>query len=237
MKFYNLMFILIIVSLSSITFVSAVEETLKPQILERSHNQSVLFTCDIDGQPCSLSTACNVSLFYPNSTVIINNQIATRDGDSYKYSLNEQQTNELGTHHGIATCRISEFSGIINFDYLVTPSGADPISEGQGSVIVWVIISLLVVSIIFLVMGFKLENLVLRTAMFSLFGIFFVISILYTIITLNEYFGYYPALVEAYENFYFVIYGLAIVGIIGLFVVVLFAFLRWWNIKRGFIDP
>lgn len=68
---------------------------------------------------CTSSTICQMNLYSPNGTTIVNNASMIFTTDSYDYIL---PTNQIGDYHGAVVC-IGETNANSQFSYLVTPSG------------------------------------------------------------------------------------------------------------------
>lgn len=208
--------------------VSAEVETLPPQ------KQNVCF--DIP-QTCSNCTFVNVtSIKYPspNSTTVYPSIGMTKNGFNYNYTfcdtvlLGDYIVSTCGNPDGILTC--------VDFDFPVTPSGANPISSGQGSILIIAMVVILLLSTVFFAMGLKFQSIAARSIFISLGFIMVLILVLYTLLILNESVAQSPTLVQGFETFYFVLRILAGIGVLTLIIVTVLVLIRAWKIKRGFID-
>lgn len=116
--------------------------------------QQIVFLCDNAGALCPATTTCNVTLYYPDDTPFLENQIATRQGpEKFTYNLTQAQTLTLGPYSGIAFCR----DGTINskptpFTFQISSSGD---SNSQNF---WIFILLAGSSVIILAIGIISQN-------------------------------------------------------------------------------
>jgi hypothetical protein len=219
---FLLFFLLFITS-----YVSAEVQTLPP--VERG--QCIELT-----QTCSNCTYVNfTSMVYPNKTQSIVG-IGMTTFNNINYNATFCDTNSLGDYI-VTTC--GDIDGgfeCVDFDFPVTPSGADPIGSGQGTILLAVMFIILALAIIFLLMGFSSEAIFVKIAMVVLGFVMILILILYTLLVLNESIAQSPSLVGGFETFYTVMTYIGIVGFLAFLVIIVMIMVRAWKIKRGLID-
>jgi hypothetical protein len=203
---------------------------------ERATNLTLSIPCTSNGEICPSGTVCVATIINPDQEVLINNQTMTQNAAVFEVNLSDNQTTTLGQYEFSVSCcdGTSCFSKALVF--LVTPSGAEPLSSGQGSVLFIIMGVMFFVAIIFFVIGFRAKSVFGKTAGIVGGCIMILILILYSLVVANEVVASSPSLVEGFETFYFVMKMLGVILIAGLFIVILLVSLKAWKIRRGLID-
>jgi len=115
-----------------------------------------IYCFDEDDNYCNNATICKITIFYPNSTVLINNQNMTWNPSYFHYTLNESQTNILGEYSGNAQCN-GTTGGYTSFNYWITYSGTKlTISHSLVYIMGWVI--MIVIFIVCLIGAFAIKG-------------------------------------------------------------------------------
>jgi hypothetical protein len=117
----------------------------------------------------------------------------------------------------------------------VTPSGKS-LGEGQGWSLFGSLILMIIISSIFLIVAFNSESIGIKISFFSLSGIFFIMTILYTVVTMQQTLFGYEGILSGIETFWFVIKMLIGIGIFALLIIVVLIMIKAWKIKRGYRD-
>lgn len=103
-----------------------------------------------DGDAFCPSTAeCNLTVLYPNGTEILNNQVMTYSTSFFNYTLNENQTNEIGDYQANVLCISGTDSGIYTFTFYVNPNSRRP-DTGVLSSIIFVVSIILILGMLFM---------------------------------------------------------------------------------------
>lgn len=71
------------------------------------------------------SATCNVTIFQPDGTALIDNQLMTNQFAYHNYTLRPSQTLAIGEHTASVFCSDGSFNGFSTFQYLISPSGTD----------------------------------------------------------------------------------------------------------------
>jgi hypothetical protein len=103
----NIIFILILCMLP-LAFATDVYELNQPLDLK--------FACDDGGSYCNHSTSCNITILYPNSDLLVNNQQMQRLGVLFNYTVPD--TSVAGTYNYFIVC--SALTSIYESDYTLT---------------------------------------------------------------------------------------------------------------------
>ncbi len=82
----------------------------------------------VNGLACTTCT-CDMTINYPNGTLLVDNQAATMSNGFASYDLNENQTATLGEHIVDLTCDDGTNGGSSQFSYEITLTGK-PTPEG-----------------------------------------------------------------------------------------------------------
>lgn len=132
------------------------------------------FTCDLEnGLPCGASYSCNVTIQYPNSSLLINNKLATLSNNEYNITLPD--TSVLGDYKNvIARCTNGTNGGSTAYWFDITPNGYRQ-STSQGIISFVLILTIAIGSLVFLVLGWKFFD----DERFWFFGVlFFALSVI-----------------------------------------------------------
>lgn len=131
---------------------------------------------------CSAAAECNLSIYYPNETGLVVNQLMDNQGSYHNYSLSDSDTSVLGTYKAAVTCNEGGLSGFSAFNYVISWNGKAP--PNDNLIIFYIIASMgMLVGLIYLLFQtiekgaqFKFymddfsKNLIAYCALFVLFG-------------------------------------------------------------------
>lgn len=113
-----IMMIVMLLVINGVMFISA------QQTFQQDQPIDLKIQCIINGTYCSGSAFCNVTIQYPNGTLLVNNKGMTNQISFYNYSL--PSTSNLGNYLCSATCCDAGFCGTdSDCDYSITPTGDD----------------------------------------------------------------------------------------------------------------
>ena len=175
LKTYHLFFLATLALLFLASSVSASEPS---QVFKRGQAGDIVFLCFNNSTVCGPSTACNLSVYYPNQSLFLNkvNMTNLLDG-RFSYTLSVNQTQVVGSYYNIALCWNGGAVAIPSaFTYLVTTSGSDSGENGT----LGLIIILCFLSLIFCItaVSFPAERWLMRS-------ILFMAALLVMVITVN----------------------------------------------------
>jgi hypothetical protein len=103
---------------------------------------------DVDKDLCNASTACNITVFYPNMTVFVDDGVMGNQGNYLNYTT--PIINTRGQYSAVVNCVSGGTSGYTPFDFLVTSIPGN----NQGFVAVGILLSLIALSFLFAYVGF-----------------------------------------------------------------------------------
>ena len=109
----------IIYLISFILFVSIVSAAT----YEQSVGLDLVISCKNNNTFCTSSTECNITIFKPDNTIIIEGQATTNKGTYHSYPLTADQTSTLGEHRVIVSCQDGSENGLSTFPYWITETG------------------------------------------------------------------------------------------------------------------
>lgn len=72
---------------------------------------------------CSSASACNISVYDPENEIVINNGLMTNQNSYHNYTLTGTQTSVNGEYDVLGFCQDGTYSDIIDFTFVITPSG------------------------------------------------------------------------------------------------------------------
>jgi hypothetical protein len=105
--------------------------TASDLIYKQRSEVSLKVSCfDENNSLCEDTTVCNITVSKPNSDLLIYNQIMTNQNNIFNYSLDNNETTDIGTYQVLVTCE-GDDDGFTTFDYEITPTGTKP-NTAQG---------------------------------------------------------------------------------------------------------
>lgn len=236
MKNNTLVFIMaglfFLVTISALPMVSGVYDA---GTFKRGNTINLRLPCEYNGTFCSSSAVCNITLPYPDTSLMINNELMTVLGKGMpNYTLPDSSI--LGIYIGEYTCKEAGEKDTSTFKLEITTTGKEKINTGEGiSLLISLVVMITVGIFLFLIAG-KFEKNVGKVIFIIGSGLVFFITILYSLVILNQNFGGFSAFTEGFANFFFVI---EIMGSVCLTFVILYLLLlaiKSWKIHRGFVD-
>ena len=116
---YSINLVLILVGLIALLSVSA-ESSF---IFKAGDDIELNIEClDTNNNFCVAATACNITIFYPNSTVMINNDRMNHNQAFFNYTITSDRNVVLGTYSSNVNC-IGTTTGFSTFNYDITRTG------------------------------------------------------------------------------------------------------------------
>jgi len=117
----------------------------------------ITFSCTDNSQLlgfCSPATNCNITIIYPNSTIMVDNQNTTNlFNGKFNYSIISAQTNVNGEYTVRAGCSGNGLNNSADFTYEVNPLG----KEGKSFLLNPILIFLTLFAFIFIGLGVGLK--------------------------------------------------------------------------------
>jgi len=95
-------------------------------IYQQNKEADLKINCyDTNNAICGASI-CNISVLYPNSTLLLDNVEMTKQSIFYNYTLKTDQTGIVGDYKANVYCYDGNYSGFNNFDFSITADGTKP---------------------------------------------------------------------------------------------------------------
>lgn len=144
-------------------------------LVEQGDTYYLKVQCIYNGTFCPSGSYCNLTLFYPNSSILLNNEQMTNQFSFYNYSISS--TNDLGVYQCSSVCCSGTYCGSsTDCTFEVTTTGNKVSLSNSIIVIVFLIIS----TILFLV-GYNFDK-----SKWIVKSFFFLSSLLVLILALNS---------------------------------------------------
>lgn len=110
-------------------FLIALALNVNAQQLSYKQNQEVdlkVFCYDSNNDLCTSSYNCNLTVQYPNSTILLNNIALQFNTQYYNYTLSSTQTSTIGAYGGFVVCKnyVANTSLATDFNFYITKSGS-----------------------------------------------------------------------------------------------------------------
>ena len=180
------------------------------------------------------TTYNNISFVYQINNATLYNISAkmTKVGTFYNYTfcntsaVGEYIVNGFGDPDGEKT------TWTYNFE--VTPSGSDDINSGAGLSFLGSLFAMLIIALVFFFTAFKTEKIAAKVSFFSFSVIFFIMTILFVVVSAQQNLYGFTGLVTGIETFWFVAKILIGIGMFALFIIVGLIIKKAWKIKRGY---
>lgn len=177
------------------------------------------------------TTEVNIStITYPNQTTLFLDESMTANGKTFNYTFCE--TDVLGNY--LYDYYDLEGNVYVN-DFEVTPSGQS-MDSSKGLTLIVSVIVMIIISLVFLFIANQSENIGAKVSFYSLSAITFIMSILYTVVVMQQTLFGFDSIISGIETFWFVIKMLIGVGIFALLIIVILILVKAWKIKRGYRD-
>ena len=156
--------------------------------IPKDTDYSIKFNCKLDGSICSTTATCNVSIDYPNSSILVDNQVAQLISNArYNYTLNVTQNSMVGEDYTLSiTCYDGNVNGSQIVTYGINPSGIRP-SEQRTDTITRSIYFIFIIGILlFIGFLFTKQSIPVKWTFFAFSIIFFLIGINIIFISLQD---------------------------------------------------
>jgi len=187
---------------------------------------------DSNGILCTNAVTCTISVDNPNGN-IVSGASMTYNTDYFNYTLSD--TSVLGSYVATMSCTDGSIGGFSTFDFMVTPSGS-LLGDGQGTTLIGSLLVMIIISGIFLFIAIKSENKTAKITFFAITTIGFVMTILYSVIIVQQTLFGFESIQSGMETFWFVAKMGLTIGSVAFGIIIFLVMLRYWKIKRGLID-
>ncbi len=205
--------------------------------VEENTVYDVLVSCEKNGADCSASSICYITLVYPNSTILVDNQsMINLDNGFFNYSLTSEQTTPIAEGYtGRAICIDGNESAITTFNYEVTATG-QRLDQPQSIVIIGLLILLIIIAIIFLYYGNKIEYLPFKIFLMALGVLFVMFTVGVSLTIIKQLLISGSVLSGTFTSLYRLMLILVSAGGIGLMIYIIVMSLRQFRLKRGLVE-
>lgn len=133
----------IILLLVAVLLISLVGATDASYIFKQYDDVNLKVSCyDENNSLCDSSALCNVTILYPNNSVLIDGGEMTYTANYFNYTLQRNETAYTGEYSCIVNCDGS-YKGFSTFNFLITPTG-ELMDTSDSIIYVGVIVLLLI---------------------------------------------------------------------------------------------
>lgn len=189
---------------------------------------------EVNGSIASASAWCNVSVNYPNGSYLKQNASMTNlnNGD-FNITLSGAELINLGEYDWRAFCCDGSDCAAGYGSFEITPSGSDTISSGEGMTLLLSIGSIVIFAVLLFIFSFKVPSFPAKVIFMGLSLTFFIVVLLFSMISLGQILGGYSALIESYSSFFWVALFLFFLVFIFLMLCLIKKAVESFKIKRG----
>jgi hypothetical protein len=151
-------------------------------IYEKNTTIDLKVPCFNNNTFCSPSAICNITIIYPNASVLINNQLMTNGGAFHNYTLTS--TNTIGEYQSYMVCNDGGELGYSTFTFMITPNGQ---GYNIGTMMLFGLIGILtlILALVCLFIGINSEKASLIISGIMM-GFIFILVTLQTILLIPE---------------------------------------------------
>ena len=148
--------LLILLGIFLINIVSAAEPSY---IFKQNDEVDLKVSCyETDFSFCESSTTCNITILYPDNSLLIDNNEMTNNVNYFNITIPENQINVLGEYSAAASC-VGTYNGFSTFNFEVTPTGTKPTTAKSLFYVISIIVSIMFLFIcLFLAWSIDGEN-------------------------------------------------------------------------------
>ena len=191
---------------------------------------------EVNGSIPSASAVCNISIDYPNGTYLKQNASMTNlnNGD-FNITLLGSELNTIGVYEWRAFCCDGSQCAAGYDTFEITPSGFGAIGFGEGITLFIITIPILILAILFFIFSFKVSSFPAKLILMGLSLIFFVVLLLFSMITLGQMLGGFDVLIDSYSSFFWAALFLFVIVFIFLLLLLIKKAIELFKIKRGLI--
>ena len=192
-------------------------------------------------QTCGTCSYVNISVYDPLGNRDVSNVAMTNVGGGY-WEYNFTEVDSLGKYDYPTCGDIDGSSDPICSDYenlpcfRVTPTGSTEITEGQGDIAFISMLSILGAAVFFFFLFTQTNSSAWKVILLGTSGLMLMISVLYSMVLMDQNLGTFESLVKSYGSFWFVIKVIVALSMLGLLLYALYRSFIMWQIKRGFRD-
>jgi len=151
----------------------------------------------LDGEIIS-GVECNITIYYPDNSVLIDFQPMTDNGDYFNYSLNSTQTETKGIYKYVVSCEdtTNNLYQTDSFEFLINLGGVEP-SESRTQTQTRNIYIFFGLGLLFFISMFFVEKFPIKLTLFLLMAWFFLMGINFSFVSIGD-----EVLNPTVENFY-----------------------------------
>ncbi len=171
--------------------------------LQQNQEADIKIVC-INAGYCSSTTVCNISIFAPDQTLLVSSLRGTQAADlgSFNFTINSTLTSQIGEYIVGGFCVDGSVTNVIDFTFDVTPSGAEKISDGEGSSLFAIVIILIILTIFFIIGTIFIQNIPFKVFLGSMSALMLVATIGFGVTIMQQLFGANTFLVDSYTLFF-----------------------------------
>ena len=156
-------------------------ESTPSYVFEKDEAIDLKASCFNDNdQICGDGTDCYLTVFRPDSSILLDNVTMSNNGAYYNYTVNTTQNSNNGEHSAVIYCS-GDSDSYGTFTYDITPNGGNP-TEADSILYIGLFIVLIILLTLTVLGAFNTENEILKWGLIDL-GYIFLVAV--TFITWN----------------------------------------------------
>jgi hypothetical protein len=157
--------------------------------------------CSYNGNACDISSAiCNISITYPNSSMMVSNQLMTNNpGGIENYTLNDSST--IGEYNAYMYCIQNGTASSSSWVFTINPTGY-AINSSKTGMMYTPIIILVILEILLFIFGLYVQNTTMKIFVMSLVILMIVFTIGYILQMMQSTIGEFTSLTSMFSSVY-----------------------------------
>ena len=162
---------------------------------QQSESGDICHPSRLDGE-ISPNINCNITIYYPNGTTLVDFQEMRDEGDRFCYTLNSNETSLKGEYDYEVTCYTDNKGATNDYTYLVNLGGIQPTQQRTDSQNRTILI-FFGLALLFFISMFFVKSFPIKLTMFLLMSWFILMGINFTYIAIGD-----EVLNPSLENFF-----------------------------------
>ena len=219
-------------------FVEGYNVDINPKMDYFKEGQDITFNVQITNQstgfPLNDSITCQFHLYNSSGNHVLVMTQDTPIGYDYRFFVDGGNiTRELRSYQ--VFCYSDAFGGKSSRSMEVTPTGF-MMNSSSSLIILGSLFVMIIIGILFFWVATFYNNRLSRITFYTFSSIIFLMTILYTVVIIQQTMYSFEAILTSIDTFWFVISVGVWLGFLALLIVIFFVMLKAWKIKRGYYE-
>lgn len=188
----------------------------------------------INGFP-SASISANISANNPLGNFIVTSKVMTYNTTTleHQYLIAGGNITYVGFYPYCITATGGGYNNTECFEFQVTPSGFDRLNSGEGMILFGSLVIIFSLSLVSLFIYTRSESTPVKVTFMTIAGLFFLITVLFSTILVQQNLAGFTNIISGYETFVFIVRQAVTLAVVAFFIFIFIFMLKAWKIRRG----